>query len=89
MRNKNCYNMMAKTLLKLYKTNLAGMATKYNPYIFVVFDNIIAKLGRSTSVLPLNLTDSKNQVFLKKHATTGTISKIPKRLPKCIAVSIT
>ena len=78
---------MVKTLKK---TSLVAMATKQNPYIFVVVDNIIAKLGRSASMLLLNVTNSKNQVFLQKHAKTGTISKIPKNSQNAMqAVSIT
>ena len=75
-----------KKWLNLDKTNLVAMATKKNPYIFVVVDSGTAKIGRSTSVLHvlLNVTNSKKQIFMQKHAQTGTISKMRKKLPKCI-----
>ena len=40
MCNKNCYNLMAKKWLNLQKTNLVAMATKKNPYCFVVVDSV-------------------------------------------------
>ena len=54
------------------------MTMNQNPYIFVVVDSKTAKNCRSTSVLLLNVTNSKNQIFLQKHAKTGTISKMRK-----------
>ena len=70
-----------KKCLNLEKTNLVAVATKKNPYIFVAVDSVTAKIGRSTSVLHalLNVTNSKNQIFIQKHAKTCTISKMQKK----------
>ena len=35
-------------------------------------------------MLLLNVTNSKSQIFMQKYVKTGTISKMRKKLPKCI-----
>ena len=67
-----------KKVVKTVKNKFGCNGNEIKPLYFVVVDNIIAKLGRNASVLLLNVTNSNNQVFLQKHAKTGTISKIPK-----------
>ena len=52
--------------------------TRNYPYTFAVIDNITAKIGRNTSVVQLNVTNNKNQIFLQKHVKNGTISKMHK-----------
>ena len=64
-------------VVKTLKIQVWLHGNEVKPLFFVVIDNIIAKLGRRASVLLLNVTNSKNHVFLQKLAKTGAISKIP------------
>ena len=51
-------------VVKTLKNKFGCHGNEKNPYIFVVVDSITAKIGRITSVVLLNVTSSKNQIFL-------------------------
>ena len=66
-----------KKWLKLEKTNLVAMATD-KPLYFVVVGSLTAIIRRSISVLLLNATNSKNQIFLQNMPRQAKYQKCEK-----------